>query len=528
MEMESPSQTLEVSRSSPAGKPTIRAIDLHFPAQGNADTTHTYKQSVHRDLRSDWRTLNSTLSLLRNHPVTRPIPLNAFLMNCVGHLAPGQWTAAGDRAVDYLSAAYWTDLARLLEKGLFEGVFLGDVLGAYDVYGSSADAALRHAAQVPMNDPLAVIPLMSQVTEHLCFGVTCSLSYEHPYTFARRMSTIDHLTNGRIGWNIVTGYLDSAARNIGLDRQLSHDERYDLADEYMEVCYKLWEGSWEDGAVIRDRERGIYTDPSKVHGIAHEGRYFKVPGFHMCEPSVQRTPVLFQAGSSGRGKQFAAQHAECVFVAAPTRGIVKRNVADIRAAAKTNGRDGSKQVLIFAMFTVVLGRTEEEAQAKLREYEQHASTEGAAALLSGWTGIDLSTYKPEDELTYVDTNAGRSALASFSSADPSRVWTVAEAVEYVSIGGRGPVIAGTPQQVADEMQAWMDENDLDGFNLTYVSAHGTFQDVVELLVPELQRRGVYRERYEPGSYREKLFEDAARLPSNHPGALHKRNTTAVG
>jgi FMN-dependent oxidoreductase (nitrilotriacetate monooxygenase family) len=459
--------------------------------------------------------------------LNKPIRLNAFLMNCVGHLAPGQWTAANDRAASYLSPEYWTDLARLLERGLFDGVFLGDVLGVYDVYGASPDAALRRAAQVPMNDPLAVIPLMSQVTEHLCFGVTCSLSYEHPYSFSRRMSTLDHLTNGRIGWNIVTSYLDSAARNIGLNRQLSHDQRYDLADEYMEVCYKLWEGSWEDGAVVRDRERGIYADPSKVHAIGHEGHYFKVPGFHMCEPSVQRTPVLFQAGSSGRGKQFAAQHAECVFVAAPTRGIVKRNVADIRASASANGRDGAAQVLIFAMFTVVLGRTEEEAQARLREHERLASQEGAAALLSGWTGIDLSTYEPGDTLTYVDTDAGRSALASFSSADPSRVWAVAEAIEFVSIGGRGPVIAGTAQQVADEMQAWIDETGIDGFNLTYISAHQSFEDVVELLVPELQRRGVYRERYEPGSYREKLFGDQARLPATHPGAGFRKLETPV-
>jgi alkanesulfonate monooxygenase SsuD/methylene tetrahydromethanopterin reductase-like flavin-dependent oxidoreductase (luciferase family) len=180
-------------------------------------------------------------------------------------------------------------------------------------------------------------------------------------------------------------------------------------------------GSWEDAAVVRDRKRGIYTDPPKVHGVAHEGRNFKVLGFDMCEPSVQRTPVLFQAGSSSRGKQFAAHHAECVFVAAPTRGIVKRNVADLRAAARENGRDGSQQVLIFAKFTVVLGRTQEGALAKLEEYQRYASTDGAAALLSGWTEIDLSTYQSEDELASVDTNAGRSALASSSSADPSRV-----------------------------------------------------------------------------------------------------------
>ncbi len=452
------------------------------------------------------------------YAVKKPIRFNAFLMNCVTHLAPGQWLAEGDRAPDYLAPSYWTDLARLLERGRFDAVFLGDVLGVYDVYDGGPDAALRQAAQVPMNDPLAVIPLMSQVTAHLCFGVTCSLSYEHPYTFSRRMSTLDHLTHGRIGWNIVTSYLDSAARNIGLDRQLSHDQRYDLADEYMEVCYKLWEGSWEDGAVVKDRVKGVYTDPSKVHPIAHEGTYYKVPGFHMCEPSPQRTPVLFQAGSSGRGKQFAGTHAECVFVAGPTRKIVARTVADIRAQASSLGRDGTASLAIFAMMTVVVGRSDEEVQQKLAAYRARASYEGAAALLSGWTGIDLAQYAPDDTLSYVDTDAGRSALASFSSADPERTWTVKEAIEYVSLGGRGPLVAGTPERVADELEAWITETGLDGFNLTYLSAHQTFADIVELLVPELQRRGLYREQYEAGTYREKLFAAGPRLSADHPGA----------
>jgi FMN-dependent oxidoreductase (nitrilotriacetate monooxygenase family) len=455
--------------------------------------------------------------------VKKQIHFNAFLMNCVAHLAPGQWTAEHDRATAYLTPGYWTDLARLLERGRFDAVFLADVLGIYDVYGASPDAALRTAAQVPMNDPLALVPLMSQVTQHLCFGVTCSLSYEHPYTFARRISTLDHLTGGRIAWNIVTSYLDSAARNIGLDRQRSHDERYDLADEYMEVCYKLWEGSWEDGAVVKDRVNGVYADPSKIHAIAHSGRYFKVPGIHLCEPSSQRTPVLFQAGSSGRGKQFAANHAECVFVAAPTRDIVKRNVADIRAQAAALGRNGETGVLIFAMFTVIIGHTAQEARDKLEHYRARASHEGAATLLSGWTGIDLATYQPDDTLTYVDTDAGRSALASFSSADPTRTWTVDEAINFVSIGGRGPVITGTPTEVADQIEEWIDETGLDGFNLAYVSAHQTFEDIVDLLIPELQRRGRYRDEYEPGTYRQKLFARGARLPASHPGSHYRKH-----
>ena len=189
--------------------------------------------------------------------MTRQIRLNAFAMNCVAHQSPGLWTHPRDRTSEYNRLPYWLDLAKTLERGRFDGLFLADVLGVYDVYGNSPDAALRHATQTPANEPLLLISAMAAATKHLGFGVTSNLSFEPPYPFARRMSTLDHLTEGRIGWNVVTGYLDSAARGAGKDKQTAHDDRYDIADEYMEVVYKLWEGSWEDGAVLRDRARGI-------------------------------------------------------------------------------------------------------------------------------------------------------------------------------------------------------------------------------------------------------------------------------
>ena len=185
--------------------------------------------------------------------MTKEIRLNAFDMNCVVHQSAGLWTHPRDRAVDYTSLEYWTDLAQILERGRFDGLFIADVLGVYDVYGGNVDTAISQGIQVPLNDPVLVIPPMAQVTKHLGFGVTCTLSFEPPYPFARRMSTLDHLTRGRIGWNIVTGYLNSAAKGVGMDAQNAHDHRYDIADEYMEVVYKLWEGSWEDDAVVRDR-----------------------------------------------------------------------------------------------------------------------------------------------------------------------------------------------------------------------------------------------------------------------------------
>ena len=452
--------------------------------------------------------------------MTRPIRLNAFAMNCVGHQAPGLWSHPRDQSWRYRQADYWTSLARTLERGCFDGVFLADVLGVYDVYQGSADTALRQAVQVPVNDPLLLVPLMSQVTEHLGFGVTCALTYEHPYPFARRMSTLDHLTDGRVGWNIVTSYLDSAARNMGLTRQMAHDDRYELAEEYMEVCYKLWEGCWEDDAVRRDRAGSVFTDPAKVHPIAHHGPHYDVPGIHLCEPSPQRTPLLYQAGASARGKAFAARHAECVFVNGPTAAIVKGYVDDIRATAAAHGRDPA-DIVIYTMFTAITAPTRGAAEDKYAECRAHVSVDGALALMSGWTGVDLGASTLDDVVEYSERDANRSALESFTKADPTRRWTVREIGEWVGIGGRGPLAVGAPRDIADSMQAWIEETGVDGFNLTYVVAHETFEDFVALVVPELQRRGLHQREYRPGTLREKLFGRGPRLAAPHPGTTYR-------
>ena len=444
------------------------------------------------------------------------IRFNAFAMNAVGHQSPGLWTHPRDRSVEYTDLAFWTGLARTLERGRFDGLFIADVMGVYDVYAGTPDAALKHAVQVPTNDPLLVVPAMAAATEHLGFGVTFSLTYEHPYPFARRMSTLDHLTKGRVGWNIVTGYLDSAARNLGLDRQLGHDARYDMADEYLDVVYKLWERSWESDAVVADKVSGVYADPAKVHGIGHHGPYFKVPGIHLCEPSPQRTPVLYQAGASSRGLAFAGTHAECVFIAAPTVTVQKKAVDGIRAAVVAAGRRAD-DVLVYGQALIVVAGTEESAQAKLDDYRAHVDIEGALALLSGWTGLDFSRYDPDAVIEYLENDAGRTALASFSTADPTRKWTVREAAQFVGLGGRSPVFVGTPATVADALIAWQAATGIDGYNLTFAVMPETFDDIVDLVVPELQRRGVYRTRYDDGSLRHKLFGRGPHLPADHAG-----------
>jgi long-chain alkane monooxygenase len=435
-------------------------------------------------------------------------------MNAVGHQSPGLWRHPTDRSVGYADLGHWIDLARLLERGLFDTLFIADVLGVYDVYQGSRDAALRHAVQVPVNDPLLVVPAMAAVTDQLGFAVTFSSSYEPPYPFARRMSTLDHLTRGRIAWNIVTGYLNGAAQNVGRAQQMGHDARYDLADEYLEVLYKLWELSWEDGAVLRDRLSGTFADPSRVHAIEHRGRHFQVSGIHLCEPSPQRTPVLFQAGTSPRGVEFAARHAECVFTSAPSGAILERSVRSIRAAAAAVGRQ-REDLLIFGQALVVVDDTEAKARAKHRDYLAHVDVEAALALLSGWTGVDFARQSLDSPIEYLENDAGRTALASFTSAEPGRRWTLREAAEFVGLGGRGPVFVGSAAQVASELERWVDASGIDGINLASAVMPETFEAVVELLVPELQRRGRYRMGYPPGTLREKLFGRAARLPSNH-------------
>ncbi|TDV06763.1 LLM class flavin-dependent oxidoreductase [Paraburkholderia caballeronis] len=448
--------------------------------------------------------------------MSNEIRLNAFTINSPGHLSAGLWRHPDDQSHRYTDLRYWTDLAVTLERGLFDGLFIADVLGVYDVYGHSADAALRNAAQVPINDPLQLVSAMAAATRHLGFGVTASVSFEHPYPFARRLSTADHLSGGRIGWNIVTSYLESGARNLGQAAQLTHDNRYELADEYLEVCYKLWEGSWEAGAVKRDAARGVYADPRQVHEIGHRGTFFTVPGFHLSEPSPQRTPVLYQAGASSRGRQFAARHGECIFVAAPTRGILRRQVDALRAEAVKQGRRAD-DLLIFNQITIVVAPTDAAARAKFDDYRRYVSRDGSLALMSGWTGIDFSRFDPDDTLEHADSNAIQSAVEAFTSADPERKWTVGEIADYCGIGGDGPVIVGSPVTVADALQAWIDETGVDGFNIGAVVNPGSFADIVEWLVPELQRRGVYKRAYRGGTLREKLFGHGAGLPPAHYG-----------
>lgn len=450
---------------------------------------------------------------------TRRIRFNAFAINGVGHQLPGIWRHPADRSRDYRDLEHWTRLARLLEGGLFDGLFLADALGPYDVYGGSSDAALQTAAKIPMNDPMMLVSAMAAVTENLGFGITASTSAEHPYTFARRMSTLDHLTRGRVGWNVVTGYLKSAAQNLGESDQLTHDERYDRADEYLEVLYKLWEGSWEDDAVVLDAERDMYADPAKVHPIRHEGTYFTVPGVHLSEPSPQRTPVIYQAGASARGIRFAADHAEAIFVASPTIGQTRDQVSRIRDGLEVAGR-GRNAARVYALLTIVVDQTDEAAAEKYRDIFSYASETGNLVLNSGWSGIDLSRQDLDAPMDPVATEAIQTTVSSLSGAsDADGRWTLRDSARFNATGG--PVVVGSAVTVADALESYMAETDVDGFNLAYALNPGTWEDVIEHLVPELQRRGRYPLDAQPGTLRARMFDRGDRLPDTHRGARYR-------
>jgi FMN-dependent oxidoreductase (nitrilotriacetate monooxygenase family) len=349
---------------------------------------------------------------------------------------------------------------------------------------------------------------MAHATTHLGFGITCNLAYEPPYLFARRMSSLDHLTNGRIGWNIVTGYLDSAARGMGFDTQMAHDDRYDLADEYMQVVYALWEGSWDDDAVVRDREAGVYADPARVRRVQHQGRQYRMDAIHLCEPSPQRTPVLYQAGASDRGRAFAAKHAECVFVNASSKANVARLVADLRARA------APRTLQIFAGATVVVGRTEAEAEEKLAEYRRHASVEGALAHAAASLGIDFARFGMDEPIDGSASQAIQSNVEAMARAiGPG--WTKRNLIDRFVLGSRQSPIVGSPEQVADALVGWVEEADVDGFNLARTVVPECLDDFIALVVPVLQERGRYKRDYATGTYREKLF-GAARLQAPHP------------
>ncbi|MGD0196849.1 MAG: LLM class flavin-dependent oxidoreductase [Solirubrobacteraceae bacterium] len=447
---------------------------------------------------------------------------NAFAMNCVSHIHHGQWVRSDTRQLDYASLDPWIELAQILERGKFDALFLADVVGTYDSYGGSRDAAVEEGLQIPVNDPSLLIPAMAYVTENLGFAFTHSVLQEHPFNFARRVSTLDHLTEGRVAWNIVTSYLNNAARNLGYGSLPPHQDRYRRAEEYVQVLYKLLEGSWEDDAVIRDIERGIYADPEKIHDIDHMGEFYDVVGPHLSEPSPQRTPLLFQAGASEEGRDFASRNAEAIFIPAPSPEVARGNIEDVRARAARVGRDPS-DILFFTGFTFVVGGTEEEAQRKAREFDETASARGYAAHMGGGMGADLAEIDLDAPVGELEQYNSRGWLKSLIDSAPDKTWTFSDVLK---LRGANRVV-GTPEQIADRLERLADAG-VDGINVTYYTTPGSFLDFIDGVTPVLQERGLQQREYRPGTLREKLSdgESGPLLNERHPGAAIRRERLA--
>jgi long-chain alkane monooxygenase len=450
----------------------------------------------------------------------RELRFNAFNMMAPSHNWAGLWSHPRDASINYNTLDYWVDYAKTAERGLLDGIFLADVFGVYDVYGSSPDTAIGSAVQLPNAEPTLLVSAMAHATKHLGFGITSNLTFEHPYQFARRFSTLDHLTKGRIGWNIVTGYLDSGARGMGHAGGRAHDDRYDAAEDFLAAAYKLWEGSWEQDAVRRDRSARVFTDPAKIHPVRHEGPYYRVNGIHLAEPSPQRTPLLYQAGTSRRGRAFAARHSEAIFLNGQTKPILARAVREIRTAAKEYGRD-PYDIRLFAGATAIVAPTRAEANDILEDYARHVDVAGQLALVSGWTGIDFSTYRPDQPIRYVESNAIQSMVENFTLRSDRPV-EIGDLARLSHAGARSPFVVGSPQDVADELIAWADETDVDGFNLFRLVVPESLNAFVDLVVPELQSRGVYKTAYREGTLREKLFPGRGPLlHATHPGSTFR-------
>ncbi|HEY0290954.1 MAG TPA: LLM class flavin-dependent oxidoreductase [Hansschlegelia sp.] len=442
---------------------------------------------------------------------------NGFSMNAVSHVYHGLWRRPDTRQTEFNDLAPWVDLAKLLEKGRFDSLFVADVIGVDPAYQASWNTYLEEAVQIPINDSGALITALIGATENLGLTFTSSILQEHPFNFARKVSTLDHLSKGRVGWNIVTSVSHNAAQNYGFDRIVPHDERYRWADEYVDVVYKLWEGSWDEDALIVDKERGIYADPGKVHRIHHKGERYRVLGPHLSQPSPQRTPVLFQAGSSRAGRAFAARNAEATFITSLSPEGAHKLVTEVRGQVAAAGRDPGDLKFIQGL-SFVIGSTEEEARRKARDLDEYRSTDGLLAHISRDLGVDLGLLGPEQPVDELDIPGVQGLVRFFEEANPGKRATVADLGRAYAYNTR---IVGTPESIADELARWQAAG-VDGVNVIYQTTPGSFVEFIEHVTPVLQARGLAQREYGPGTYRERLFEGSGpRLNERHPATRYR-------
>ncbi|SMY12318.1 LLM class flavin-dependent oxidoreductase [Brevibacterium jeotgali] len=447
--------------------------------------------------------------------MTRPLLFNAFLMNTPSHIQHGQWRHPDARQTEFEGLDLWIDLARTLERGLFDAMFFADVSGLYGPADGVYTDNVHEGLQIPSNDPTVLLGALAAVTERIGLATTSNVMQNHPFNFARQISTLDHLSKGRAAWNIVTSTQENAARNFGLPALVEHDARYEWAEEYVDVAYKLWEGSWDEDAVLVDREGGRYADPAKIHKIFHSGERYRVEGPHLPAPSPQRTPLLFQAGGSPRGIAFAARHAEAVFIAPPNPEVARDHIAKTRAQAVSAGRRAD-DIRFFPGMSFVIGSTEAEAKAKEAELLEYASDTGYTTHASLGIRPDGSRLPSDTPLSAIPNNGGRGHV-EWLRAGLGREPVLGDLARERMIGR---TVVGTPDQIADSLETWRDAG-VDGINVVNWRLPDSYEEFIDDLLPTLQERGLAKTEYgEATTLRGRIF-GTDRLPERHPAAQYR-------
>lgn len=426
--------------------------------------------------------------------------LLAFLMQTGGHIAGWRHDRAASAALTDFD--YFRGLAQTAERGLFDAVFLADYVGYHPVKGADIFSGL----ETPKLDPGLLLSAMAASTQRVGLIGTASTTYTEPYDLARRMATLDHISHGRAGWNIVTSTMENEAHNYGREAHLGHADRYARAAEFVDVARRLWD-SWEDGAVLADKASGRYTDTSRIHGLDHAGTYFKVAGPLTVPRPPQGHPVLVQAGASDTGKRFAASCAEVIFTSHPSRESAIAFRTEMHALLAEFGRSPDT-LKIMPAITPIIGTTREAAEALQRELDGLIPSQIAISKLGGLLGnFDLSGFAPDGplpslpEALMVGQNSTRDRVLEMAAREGLSIRQVAQ---RVAAGRTSRTVVGTPDDVADELEAWFSEGAADGFVISPPFLPAGLDDFVDLVVPILQARGLFRTEYEGATLRENL------------------------
>jgi len=411
------------------------------------------------------------------------------------------WAAPDDNRLKALGdLGLWIDMAKTLERGLFDAIFFADTPGVFDRYMDRMDDAIRYGVCWPTMDPVTLLGAIAGATTRLGLAATVSTGPHHPYSVVRQLSTLDYMSGGRVGWNIVTGHLRGEHRAYGLT-ELPHDERYDRAEEYMEICYQLWDSVGE-GEVIADKQSGIFADPAKIAKVSHQGKYFNCNTVAPALPSPQGRPVLFQAGSSGRGQQFAMKHADVVFAIQPNVAGMKKLMNDFHASAAQCGRSPAPGVT-FGIQPIVAG-SEEEAKKKLNDIVERIPLEAAISRLSGTMGVDFSGMELDQPLAEMQTQGSQGLMKAFSNIVGEKPLTLRDVAIRWGLAVGMPQIIGSPEQVAEQIETIWRETGCHGFNVTPNIMPVSIDDFVNEVVPILQKRGVYPSEYLGTTLRENV------------------------